>query len=81
MFIDLANLVAGWAAVAQLKCCPSSAFMGTVSGSSVANVASTVAFYDPMIKSLDIALNLLGLEAAASTGGQLSHRLWEPRLF
>ena len=46
--------------------------MGTVSGSSVANVAGTGAFTIPMMKKLGYRPAFAGaVEAAASTGGQL----------
>lgn len=53
LFIDLANAVAGWAAGGPAKVAVlSSGLMGTVSGSSVANVAGTGAFTIPMMKKL-----------------------------
>ncbi len=72
-FIDLANAVAGWARGGPAKVAVlSSGFMGTVSGSSVANVAGTGAFTIPMMKKLGYEKNFAGaVEAAASTGGQL----------
>lgn len=72
-FIDLANAVAGWARGGPAKVAVlSSGFMGTVSGSSVANVAGTGAFTIPMMKKLGYERNFAGaVEAAASTGGQL----------
>jgi TRAP-type uncharacterized transport system fused permease subunit len=52
-FIDLANAVAGWAAGGPAKVAVlSSGLMGTVSGSSVANVAGTGSFTIPMMKRL-----------------------------
>lgn len=51
-FIDIANAIAGWASGGPAKVAViSSAFMGTVSGSSVANVAGTGSFTIPMMKS------------------------------
>ena len=48
--------------------------MGTVSGSSVANVAGTGSFTIPMMKKLGYDKEFAGaVEAAASTGGQLMH--------
>ena len=72
-FIDLANAVAGWARGGPAKVAVlSSGLMGTVSGSSVANVAGTGAFTIPMMKKLGYERNFAGaVEAAASTGGQL----------
>lgn len=72
-FIDLANALAGWAAGGPAKVAVlSSGLMGTVSGSSVANVAGTGAFTIPMMKKLGYRPEFAGaVEAAASTGGQL----------
>ncbi len=72
-FIDLANAVAGWAAGGPAKVAVlSSGLMGTVSGSSVGNVAGTGAFTIPMMKKLGYRPEFAGaVEAAASTGGQL----------
>ena len=73
LFIDLANAVAGWAAGGPAKVAVlSSGLMGTVSGSSVANVAGTGAFTIPMMKKLGYRPAFAGaVEAAASTGGRL----------
>lgn len=72
-FIDLANAVAGWASGGPAKVAVlSSGLMGTVSGSSVANVAGTGSFTIPMMKKLGYHKDFAGaVEAAASTGGQL----------
>ncbi len=72
-FIDLANAVAGWSAGGPAKVAVlSSGLMGTVSGSSVANVAGTGSFTIPMMKKLGYSADFSGaVEAAASTGGQL----------
>ena len=72
-FIDLANAVAGWASGGPAKVAVlSSALMGTVSGSSVANVVGTGSFTIPMMKKLGYHKDFAGaVEAAASTGGQL----------
>lgn len=72
-FIDLANAVAGWAAGGPAKVAVlSSGLMGTVSGSSVANVVGTGSLTIPMMKKLGYHKNFAGaVEAAASTGGQL----------
>ncbi len=72
-FIDLANAVAGWAAGGPAKVAVlSSGLMGTVSGSSVGNVAGTGAFTIPMMKKLGYRPEFAGaVEASASTGGQL----------
>ena len=72
-FIDLANAIAGHrrggpAKVAVL----SSALMGTVSGSSVANTVGTGSFTIPMMKRMGYRPQFAGaVEAAASTGGQI----------
>lgn len=72
-FIDLANALAGWASGGPAKVAVlSSGLMGTVSGSSVANVAGTGSFTIPMMKKLGYDKEFAGaVEAAASTGGQL----------
>lgn len=72
-FIDLANAVAGWASGGPAKVAVlSSGLMGTVSGSSVANVVGTGSFTIPMMKKLGYEKDFAGaVEAAASTGGQL----------
>jgi TRAP transporter 4TM/12TM fusion protein len=72
-FIDLANAIAGWAVGGPAKVAVlSSGLMGTVSGSSVANVAGTGSFTIPMMKKLGYRPSFAGaVEAAASTGGQL----------
>ncbi|MDR1701951.1 MAG: TRAP transporter permease [Sporomusaceae bacterium] len=72
-FIDIANAIAGWAAGGPAKVAVlSSGLMGTISGSSVANVAGTGSFTIPMMKKLGYDKNFAGaVEAAASTGGQL----------
>lgn len=72
-FIDLANAIAGWASGGPAKVAVlSSGLMGTVSGSSVANVVGTGSLTIPMMKKLGYHKNFAGaVEAAASTGGQL----------
>ena len=72
-FIDLANSLAGWASGGPAKVAVlSSGLMGTVSGSSVANVVGTGSLTIPMMKKLGYHKNFAGaVEAAASTGGQL----------
>lgn len=72
-FIDLAKAVAGWARGGPAKVAVlSSGLMGTISGSSVANVAGTGSFTIPMMKNLGYKPEFAGaVEAAASTGGQL----------
>ncbi|GAB1456644.1 hypothetical protein MASR2M48_19520 [Spirochaetota bacterium] len=72
-FIDLANSIAGRASGGPAKVAVlSSGLMGTVSGSSVANVVGTGSFTIPMMKRLGYSPEFAGaVEAAASTGGQL----------
>lgn len=72
-FIDIANAIAGWASGGPAKVAVlSSGLMGTISGSSVANVAGTGSFTIPMMKKLGYRPEFAGaVEAAASTGGQL----------
>ena len=72
-FIDIANAIAGWASGGPAKVAVlSSGLMGTVSGSSVANVVGTGSFTIPMMKKLGYHKNFAGaVEATASTGGQL----------
>jgi len=72
-FIDIANAVAGWASGGPAKVAVlSSGLMGTVSGSSVANVVGTGSFTIPMMKKLGYKPEFAGaVEATASTGGQL----------
>ncbi|TFG79439.1 MAG: TRAP transporter permease, partial [Spirochaetales bacterium] len=72
-FIDLANSIAGRSVGGPAKVAVlSSGLMGTVSGSSVANVVGTGSFTIPMMKKLGYKPEFAGaVEAAASTGGQL----------
>lgn len=73
LFIDLANALAGWASGGPAKVAVlSSGLMGTVSGSSVANVVGTGSFTIPMMKKLGYTPEFsAAVEATASTGGQL----------
>lgn len=73
LFIDMANALAGWARGGPAKVAVlSSALMGTVSGSSVANVVGTGSFTIPLMKKLGYKGEFAGaVEATASTGGQL----------
>lgn len=72
-FIDVANAIAGWASGGPAKVAVlSSGLMGTVSGSSVANVVGTGSLTIPMMKKLGYHKDFAGaVEAASSTGGQL----------
>ncbi|VBB41099.1 TRAP transporter, 4TM/12TM fusion protein [uncultured Spirochaetota bacterium] len=73
LFIDLSNAVAGWTAGGPAKVAVlSSALMGTVSGSSVANVVSTGSITIPLMKKVGFRPHVAGaVEVASSTGGQL----------
>lgn len=73
LFIDIASALAGWAAGGPAKVAVfSSALMGMISGSSVANVVGTGTFTIPMMKKLGYKPEFAGaVEATASTGGQL----------
>lgn len=72
-FIDLAYALTGRYAGGPAKTAViASGFMGSVSGSAVANVVSTGAFTIPMMKKIGYKPHVAGaIEAAASTGGQL----------
>ncbi|MDR3260049.1 MAG: TRAP transporter permease [Fusobacteriaceae bacterium] len=72
-FIDLANSISGSSPGGPAKVAViSSACMGTLSGSSVANVVGTGSFTIPMMKKLGYKPEFAGaVEATASTGGQL----------
>ena len=73
VFIDLATGVAGSTRGGPAKVAVmASALFGTISGSSVANVAGTGTFTIPMMKKLGYKPHFAGaVEAAASTGGQI----------
>lgn len=72
-FIQLANSISGDSPGGPAKVAViSSACMGTLSGSSVANVVGTGSFTIPMMKKLGYKPEFAGaVEATASTGGQL----------
>lgn len=72
-FNDLAVSIAGKATGGPAKVAIfSSALQGTISGSSVANVVTSGSFTIPMMKKLGYKKEFAGgVEAAASTGGQL----------
>lgn len=60
----------------------SSAFIGLINGSAVANVASTGVFTIPLMKRLKFDPNLAGaIEAVASTGGQFMPPVMGPGAF
>ncbi|MDD3704620.1 MAG: TRAP transporter permease [Clostridiaceae bacterium] len=72
-FIDLANAAAGGSSGGPAKVAViSSACMGTLTGSTTANVVGTGSFTIPMMKKLGYSPEFAGaVEAAASTGGQI----------
>ena len=71
--IDLSMALAGWSTGGPAKVAiVSSGLMGTVSGSSVANVCTTGMFTIPLMKSVGYQPYFAGaVEAVASTGGQI----------
>jgi TRAP transporter 4TM/12TM fusion protein len=71
--IDLSMALAGWSAGGPAKVAVvSSGIMGTISGSSVANVCTTGMFTIPLMKSVGYQPYFAGaVEAVASTGGQI----------
>jgi TRAP transporter 4TM/12TM fusion protein len=72
-FIDLAYSITGWMVGGPAKAAVvSSAMMGTISGSSVANTVTTGAFTIPLMKRVGYKPEFAGaVEPAASTGGQI----------
>ncbi len=72
-FIDLAYAATGRFSGGPAKTAViASGFMGSISGSAVANVAATGSFTIPMMKKVGYRPHVAGaIEAAASTGGQL----------
>lgn len=73
MFIDLAVAMTGKKAGGPAKAAViSSALMGTISGSSIANVVTTGTFTIPLMKKSGYSKEFAGaVEAVASTGGQI----------
>jgi len=73
LFINLASALTGKSAGGPAKVAVvASGFMGSISGSSIANVVSTGAFTIPVMKEVGYDKNFAGaVEAAASTGGQI----------
>ena len=71
--IDLSMALAGWSTGGPAKVAVvSSGLMGTVSGSSVANVCTTGMFTIPLMKSVGNQPHFAGaVDAVASTGGQI----------
>ncbi len=74
LFIDLAMLVAGRFSGGPAKVAIfSSAFMGTISGSSIANTVTTGSLTIPAMKKIGYPPHFSGaVEATASTGGQIT---------
>jgi TRAP-type uncharacterized transport system fused permease subunit len=73
LFMDVAMALAGWSSGGPAKVAIiSSGFMGSISGSSVANAVTTGSFTIPLMKRVGYSPTFAaGVEAAASTGGQL----------
>ena len=73
LFIDLALALAGGTIGGPAKVSViSSGFLGSISGSSIANTVTTGAFTIPLMKKVGYNATFAGsVEAAASTGGQL----------
>lgn len=73
LFVDVAMALAGWMTGGPAKVSViSSAFIGTVSGSSVANVVADGVFNIPLMKRLGYSSRFAaGVEAATSVGGQI----------
>src|SRR6056297_185167 len=74
LFIDLAMVIAGRYAGGPAKVAIfSSAFMGTISGSSIANTVTTGALTIPAMKKVGYPPHFSGaVEATSSTGGQIT---------
>ncbi len=74
LFIDLAMVIAGRYSGGPAKVAIfSSAFMGTISGSSIANTVTTGALTIPAMKRVGYPAHFSGaVEATASTGGQIT---------
>ena len=73
LFIDLALAIAGSSTGGPAKVAViASGFMGSINGSSIANVVTTGSFTIPLMKSIGYRKDFAGaVEAAASTGGQI----------
>lgn len=73
LFMDLAMAIAGGTVGGPAKVAViSSGFLGSISGSSIANTVTTGAFTIPLMKRVGYSPQFAGaVEAAASTGGQL----------
>ncbi len=73
VIVDLAISLTGWMTAGPAKqSCVSSALFGTISGSSVANVAVDGIFNIPMMKKVGFSgEEAAGIEAVTSSGGQI----------
>ena len=73
LFMDAAMALAGWSAGGPAKVAViASGFMGSISGSSVANAVTVGSFTIPLMKRVGYSPTFAaGVEAAAGTGGQL----------
>jgi len=73
LFMDIAMAIAGWSSGGPAKVAViSSGFLGSISGSSIANTVTTGAFTIPLMKRVGYSPQFAGaVEAASSTGGQL----------
>jgi len=73
LFMDMAMSLAGWSAGGPAKVAViSSGFMGSISGSSIANTVTTGSFTIPLMRKVGYPPQFAGaVEATASTGGQL----------
>jgi len=73
ILMDLAHGVAGWTSGGPAKTSVlGSSFMGSISGSAVANVVATGSFTIPLMKKTGYEKNFAGaIETVASTGGQI----------
>jgi TRAP transporter 4TM/12TM fusion protein len=80
LFVDIAYSLTGKLRGGPAKASVvSSALMGTMSGSAVANVVTTGAFTIPLMKKNGYKPHVAGaVEAVASTGGQIMPPLWVP---
>ena len=72
-FIDLAYALTGWSRGGPAKASViASGLLGSISGSSVANAVTSGAFTIPLMKKVKYSSSFsAGVEAAASTGGQI----------
>lgn len=73
LFMDIAMALAGWSSGGPAKVAViASGFMGSISGSSVANAVTVGSFTIPLMKKVGYKPTFAaGVEAAAGTGGQI----------